>query len=188
MEDYLNITALNDYIFCPISIYYHHLLQNCVNEEIYTSDIQQKGKYEHQSIDQKTYSTSKNILQGINVYSEQYRVYGKIDLLDVKSRKLIERKRKIKVIYDGYIFQLYAQYFALIEMGYEIDKIQLYSSEDHRTYDILLPYENKEYFCRFVQLRKEIDEFEPSTFVQENIEKCKYCIYHVVCGGSYDDE
>ena len=56
------------------------------------------------------------------MYCEKYRLLGKIDIYDGKKKILRERKRQIKQVYDGYIFQLYGQYFSLIEMGYEVDK------------------------------------------------------------------
>ena len=46
------------------------------------------------------------MLQGIEVYSDIYRIIGKIDIYDRKKEALVERKNKITTIYDGYIFQL----------------------------------------------------------------------------------
>ena len=55
------------------------------------------------------------------------------------TKTLIERKKKITTIYDGYVFQLYAQYYCLIEMGYLVEKIQFYSFDSNKTYPIKLP-------------------------------------------------
>ena len=35
-------------------------------------------------------------------------------------------------IYDGYVFQLYGQYFSLIEMGYQVKKIRFHSMDDNK--------------------------------------------------------
>ena len=43
----------------------------------------------------------------LDVYSDEYKIVGKIDLYDEISKTLIERKKFVKKIYDGYIFQLY---------------------------------------------------------------------------------
>ena len=77
-------------------------------------------------------------MQSLDVYCEKYRLLGKIDIYDGKKKILRERKRQIKQVYDGYIFQLYGQYFSLIEMGYEVDKMELYSMIDNKKYPIEL--------------------------------------------------
>ena len=38
-------------------------------------------------------------------------------------------------------YQLYAQYFCLREMGYEVEKLKLYSLDDNKVYEIPLPNE-----------------------------------------------
>ena len=71
------------------------------------------------------------MLQGIGIYCEKYNLVGKIDVFDTKSGILTERKKKVTKIYDGYVFQIYAQYFSLIEMGYKVVKLHLYSMDDY---------------------------------------------------------
>ena len=66
------------------------------------------------------------MLQGVSVYCEKYNLVGKIDVFDEKTGILTERKKKIKTVYDGYIYQIYAQYFSLIEMGYKVNELRLY--------------------------------------------------------------
>lgn len=48
------------------------------------------------------------MLQGVSVYCEKYNLVGKIDVFDEKTGILTERKKKIKTVYDGYIYQIYA--------------------------------------------------------------------------------
>ena len=43
MELYLKITYLNDFIFCPLSIYYHQLYGDLA-ERLYYNDAQLDGK------------------------------------------------------------------------------------------------------------------------------------------------
>lgn len=90
MELYLKITYLNDFIFCPLSIYYHQLYGDLA-ERLYYNDAQLDGKAAHEAIDNQHYSTHKNILQGIDVYSDEYKLCGKIDIFDTEKGLLQKR-------------------------------------------------------------------------------------------------
>lgn len=180
MELYLPISNLNDFIFCPISIYFHNLYSG-IDSSQYQSTTQVKGTNAHRPIDKRFYSTKKDCLQSLDVYSEKYHLCGKIDVFDKKTNSLIERKREIKTIYDGYIFQLYAQYFCMIEMGYAVDNLYLYSYIDNKKYPILLPKDNEEMLNKFNQLIHDIEFFDVDKFTQENKSKCEHCIYFTSC-------
>ena len=52
MELYLKISNLNDFIFCPLSIYYHQLYGE-LEERMYYGQAQLDGKAAHSSIDEK---------------------------------------------------------------------------------------------------------------------------------------
>ena len=180
MDDAILITELNDFIFCPISIYFHKMY-NDMERIIYQRTDQINGTAAHEKVDDGTYSTRKSILKGIEVYCEKYNLRGKIDLLDVEAKVLRERKKKVKTIYDGYVFQVYAQYFALVEMGYEIEKIQIYSMDDHKTYNIPLPSDDALMFSKFEKVIADIRSFEMDEFMQTNPQKCEHCIYEPAC-------
>lgn len=180
MENYILISHLNDFIFCPNSIYCHQLFGS-LNKSLYHSPYQTEGLAAHSSIENKTYSSRKTILQGIDVYSDQFNLCGKIDLFDVDKKTLIERKKMIKQIYDGYIFQLYAQYYGLVEMGYDVQKIQLYSLDTNKTYPLQLPDEDLAMKEKFIQLIFDIQNFTPDNFKQTNKQKCERCIYASLC-------
>ena len=100
MELYLKITYLNDFVFCPLSIYYHQLYSDLA-ERLYYDDAQLNGKAAHSAIDEQRYSTHKNILQGIDVFSEEYKLCGKIDLFDTEKGLLTERKKHIETIFQA---------------------------------------------------------------------------------------
>lgn len=180
MEEKILITYLNDFIFCPISIYFHRLYDN-YKSEIYTGESQLRGKNSHRTIDNNCYSTKKGIYQGISVYSEKYGLIGKIDLFNDNTKTLIEKKYQIKTIYDGYVFQIYAQYFCLKEMGYDVQKLKLYSISDNKSYDILLPEEDHVMFDKFENLIKDIKNFDIKDFHNNNDSKCDNCIYSNLC-------
>jgi len=179
MEENIKISNLNDFIFCPRSIYFHNLYYN-FEEKIFHDTYQQEGKRAHKNIDKKQYSTKKDILQSIDIYSEELGVIGKIDLYDKDKKQLIERKKRIKIIYEGYYLQLYAQYYCLIEMGYEVKELYFHSLSDNKRINIPLPTkENKE---RLKEIIKEIQNFslDDKDFTQ-NPKKCQMCIYKELC-------
>lgn len=180
MEAYIKITYLNDFIFCPLSIYFHQLYGG-LSERLYYDDVQINGKAAHSAIDEKRYSSHTNILQGIDVYSDKYKVCGKIDIFDVDKALLTERKKRITTIYDGYVFQLYAQYFSLIEMGYVVKSIRFYSSDTNKTFPIPLPESDTDMVEKFEKTIEAIQSFNPVTFIPANELKCKNCIYNNFC-------
>jgi CRISPR-associated protein Cas4 len=180
MDDYIIISNLNDFIFCPASIYFHNLYGS-MDTFLYQGASQINGTDAHKSLDNGTYSEKKNIITGLAVYSEQYNLVGKIDLYDSDSKILTERKKKIKTIYEGYIFQIYAQYFAMKEMGYEVRKLRFYSMDDNKSYPVILPENDLEMKCKFEETINKIKCFEMDSFVQTNFEKCKKCIYEPAC-------
>ena len=183
MEDIILISYLNDYIFCPVSIYFHKLYGN-VNKEVYQSTVQIEGTNAHEAIDNSKYSTKVSILQGTEVFTEEFGILGKIDTFDIEKRVLTERKKKVKQIYDGYAFQVYAQYYALVEMGFKVERIKIYSMDDNKNYNIDLPKEDVVMDNKFRTLIKEIRNFNIENFEQTNPLKCKNCIYEPSCDRS----
>ena len=82
----LNISQLNDFIFCPYSIYLHNVYQ-ALDDDTYHDTPQVKGKIAHEGVDNGTYSTKKSVITAMAVYSDKYGLTGKIDqyLLIVKN-------------------------------------------------------------------------------------------------------
>lgn len=179
MESYIQISKINDFIFCPKSLFLHTIYDN-FHSSVYHETPQQVGRLNHKTIDQKTYSTSKNIYQGMTIYSSKYNLLGKIDIYDSKNKCLIERKTKIKKIYDGYKYQLYAQYFCLRDMGYLVEKLFLHSLQDNKRYEIKLPSEYEIY--KFEHVLSQMQEFNLSQDKTKiNKAKCDMCIYKNLC-------
>ena len=183
MYDSLIFANINDFIFCPVSIYFHNLY-GFQDTTTYQGSEQILGTHVHQTIDEQRYSSKTSVLQGMLCYCEKYNLLGKIDLLDTETKILTERKRTIKTIYDGYVFQLYAQYFSLIEMGYDIEKIRLYSYTDNKIYEQRLPNDNPKMLDKFEKVLYDIRHFDIATFIQHNKEKCIHCIYSDACDRS----
>lgn len=184
MESYIPISYLNDFIFCPRSIYFHQLYGN-YREELYHDKPQTAGRAAHSSIDEKTYSTRRNILIGVEVYSEKYKLFGRIDIFDIDKGLLWERKREVKTIYDGYVFQLYAHYFALSEMGYTVNQIIIHDLTHNKNYPVRLPYQDKQMLDKFEKVIIDINQYdlEKTDFIP-NENKCRRCIYSNLCDKS----
>jgi len=176
-------TQLNDFIFCPVSIYFHNLYGTADNM-LFQSTDQINGTNAHEAIDKAKYSSKKNIMQGTAIYCDKYRLYGKLDVFDTEKGLLTERKKKITVIYDGYIFQLYAQYFALKEIGYTVTQIRLYSMDNNKMHTVSLPEQDNTMLVKFEKTINDMRSFDPSTFIQENNAKCSRCIYEPACDRS----
>lgn len=181
METYILLSELNDFIFCPRSIYWHHIY-GAYDTSLYHTTDQVRGTIAHRSVDRKQYSSRKHILQGMAVYSELYGIMGKIDLFDTKSGFLTERKRKIRKVYDGYLWQLYGQYYCLSEMGYMVTGLRLYSMIDNKSYPIGLP--DAEYERRFWSILRRFRAYELDRTFTPLREKCERCIYSGLCDQS----
>ena len=185
IENNIVISNLNDFIFCPRSIYFHNIYGS-FDESLYHSTYQVEGRNAHKAIDAKSYSTKKSWISGIDIYSEALGVIGKIDLFNSETGVLIERKKRISKIYDGYLLQLYAQFFCLTEMGFKVKKLQFYSLSDNKKYDIPLPTEeNKRKLLRIIQNMNSFDIHLPFT---QNPNKCRMCIYNPLCDCYKNDE
>ena len=180
MELYLKISNLNDFIFCPLSIYYHQLYGE-LEERMYYGQAQLDGKAVHSAVDEKRYSTHKNILQSIDVYSDEYKLCGKIDTFDTEKGILTERKKHIETIYDGYIFQLYAQCLCLREMGYVVKQLRFYSSDDNKVYPVPLPEEDIPMLEKFKAVNEAMQTFDVAEYHPKSADKCRNCIYNDFC-------
>ncbi|MFZ4725375.1 MAG: type V CRISPR-associated protein Cas4 [Paludibacter sp.] len=178
MDDYISISTLNDFIFCPYSIYLHNVYMGG-DEELVHATPQTRGKAAHTSIDEQKYSTLKDELTALSVYSNELGLIGKIDLYIGREKKLIERKYQLNNIFQGQIYQLWAQYFCMTEMGYEVQSIAFYAISVNKTIPIELPSENdKQELKNFIYRFK---HYDPSKTLNPNINKCTHCIYCNLC-------
>jgi len=105
MEQYIQISKLNDFLYSPASVYLHSIYEDFTGK-VYKQKPQIEGKLNHQNIDNKTYSTKKGILMDEYVYSEEFNLVGKIDTFDIETGELVERKTKINILHQGYKVQL----------------------------------------------------------------------------------
>lgn len=183
MEEPIPATCLNDFIFCPASIYYHRFY-DAMETMAFQRPSQINGTKAHEAVDSGSYSTAKDVITSLDAYSDAFGLTCKIDLYYSKEKLLVERKKKIKEVYDGYVFQLYAQYYCMKELGYDVEKLQLYSMDDNKKYNIKLPDCDIDMKKRFFKVIDDIVNFDITSFEQTNVEKCKYCIYEPACAYS----
>jgi CRISPR-associated protein Cas4 len=149
------------------------------DEDNYHATPQTRGKVAHQSIDNKVAGTKRTDIVSISVCSTQLNIVGKIDLYHQDTQQLIERKYELKQIYQGQIYQLWAQYFCMIEMGYPVKSIAFYEISRNRMIPIDLPDE-KGYnvLMDFINLYR---DFNPSMPIHINQNKCVHCVYCNLC-------
>lgn len=189
MEELIRISNINDFLFCPVSIYFHGLMDGA-DRTMVQSEYQINGTAAHRSVDDGTYSSRREMLLGVDVCSIKYGVTGRIDQFDVSTGMLTERKRHVSKIHPGYVMQLYGQYFGMVEAGYEVKSLRIHSMDDNRNYPIPHPDESPEMVAEFEKVLDEMHSFDISGFMQTNGAKCRHCIYEPMCAnsGSYDDE
>lgn len=184
MQDYISISTLNDFIFCPYSIYLHNVYMGGYEDLVHATP-QTQGKAAHESIDEKKYSSRKDEITALSVYSNELGIMGKIDIYKAKEKLLIERKYQLQNIYQGQIYQLWGQYFCMVEMGYEINKLAFYAISTNKMFTIDIPTtENKKELQDFIIRFK---SYDPQSNIQLNINKCRHCIYCNLCDKTNTD-
>ncbi|HIZ33201.1 MAG TPA: type V CRISPR-associated protein Cas4 [Candidatus Bacteroides merdigallinarum] len=177
-EDYIPISLLNDFIFCPYSIYLHSVYMEA-DEGLYQAYPQTKGKIAHESIDRKTYSSRKKDIVSLPVCSESLGLMGKIDIYKGDEKLLMERKYSIKQIFRGQLYQLWAQYYCMKEMGYEVDKLAFYEVATKKIIPIQIPSSSER--MELESIIKKFLSFSPNTQIITNKNKCAHCIYCNLC-------
>lgn len=178
MNVYISISTLNDFIFCPYSIYLHNVYAGG-DEDLYQATPQAKGKAAHKPIDEKKYSSRKDEITGLTVFSDEFGLSGKIDLYKSNEKLLIERKYKLDTIYRGQIYQLWAQYFCMVEMGYAVDKLAFYVISANTMHPIEVPSENDK--KELLQFINDFRNYNPENEIDINPNKCTHCIYCNLC-------
>lgn len=155
------------------------------DEGLYHASPQTQGRIAHQSIDTKRASTRSHDLQSLSISSEKYRLIGKIDLYKADKHLLIERKYNLKRIFQGQIYQLWAQYLCMCEMGYDVKSIAFYEISTNKMFPITLP--DEEQLNEFEHFLVQFRSFDPSSSITINSDKCHHCIYSNLCDKTEDE-
>lgn len=178
MYNYIAISTLNDFIFCPYSIYLHNVYMGG-DEELVHAVPQTRGKAAHGTIDNKIYSSKKDEISSLSVFCSELGIAGKIDIYKSKEKLLIERKYRLDTIYQGQIYQLWAEYFCMVEMGYEVEKLAFYAISTNKTFPLAIPNENDKKELKDFVLK--FKRFNPEQPIPINTNKCTHCIYCALC-------
>lgn len=185
MTDYIPLSTLNDFIFCPYSIYLHSVYMEAA-EDLYKATPQTRGTIAHEGVDQKKSSTRKTDIMSLPVYSDEFGISGKIDIYKQDRKLLIERKNNLKRIFRGQIYQLWGQYFCMKEMGFEVEHLAFYEISTNKMIDVDLPEEEgREEFLGFIRKFKEYDPLTTTFCINPN--KCVHCIYCNLCDKTDSD-
>ena len=179
MNDYIPLSTLNDFIFCPYSIYLHNVYMES-DEDMYKAEPQMKGTLAHSNIDNRTASTRKADLMSLPVYSDALGICGKIDLYKSDKCQLIERKYNLKTIFRGQLYQLWGQYFCMTEMGYEVRELFFYEISTNKMIPVDLPLqEEREELENFILRFRAFNPLNTGFTINPN--KCSHCIYCNIC-------
>ena len=178
MSDYIPLSLLNDFTFCPYSIYLHNVYGSA-DQDLFYAVPQIRGGFAHETIDSKRVSTRKDVLLSLPVVSEKYCLTGKIDLYDVEQKKLIERKYRLSQVYQGQLYQLWGQFFCMQEMGYEIEKLAFYEISTHKTLPVSLP--SSDDIAKFESFLDTFVRYDPSNNIAVSPNKCQHCVYCNLC-------
>ena len=157
------------------------------DEDMFKATPQLSGSSAHNATNGKTSSTRRNDIMALPVYSEELGVAGIIDIYKGDQLLLIERKNNLKHVYRGQLYQLWAQYFCMVEMGYRVEHIAFYEiSTNKMLYQHLPTAENKRELVAFI---KEFRSFKPEEYTHfiVNPNKCRHCIYCNLCDKAIED-
>jgi len=177
MDTSISISTINDFLFCPKSLYLHSIYSE-FSTSIYHDTPQINGSITHENIEKGEYTTSQHILQAVSVYSERLGIKGKIDIYDAKKKFLIERKYRVKAIYKGFIYQLYAQMYCLEEKGLEVKGLFIQSLSDNKRYKISLPTQKQK--LEFELVIKQMKTFSFQSLQDHQCEHCQNNIYSLL--------
>ncbi len=94
MKDFILITQLNDFVFCPYSIYLHNIFSD-TDDSTYKATPQLNGTHSHRKVDNKLTHHNNDLIYSMSVCSNKYRICGKIDTYRISTRTLVERKYQL---------------------------------------------------------------------------------------------
>lgn len=184
-DNAINITSLNDFLFCPYSIYLHNAFME-MDEDIFVATPQVRGKTAHKEIDERVFSVEPDDVQSLKVFSMELGLVGVIDLYRINKRHLIEFKYKGgDSLFLGQKLQLWAQYYCLEEMGYKVERISIFEKSTGVFHDVKLPdSEDKKIL---IDLIERFRSFDLTQSIEINDKKCAHCIYCNLCHFTNND-
>lgn len=174
------ISALNQYAFCPRRCWYMHVAHEFL-DNIHTLE----GSFLHERADSREATRRGDLLQirSVYLYSLQYGLTGKADLIEERSGEIypIEYKKGRRGDWGNDQIQLCAQALALEEMlGREIPRGFLYYAATGRRQEVRLTAELRQETLETIAKVRELmrtGERPPALYTP----KCKGCSLYRVC-------
>lgn len=185
MDNYIEISTLNDFSFCPYSIYLHNVYKGA-SEDIYYAAPQIQGRYSHCNVDSGRVARNEGDVSGMSVISHRYGLVGKIDVYKASAAQLIERKRNIATVYQGQLYQLWAQMLCMEEMGYVVKSMGFYDVSTRKLTPVNLPNDHDlAEFELFLNRYRNYDPYRDRIVTVRA--KCLHCIYCNLCDKTAQD-
>lgn len=175
VEDYIPISHINDFLFCPYSIYLHSVY-GAAEEEFCKAVPQKAGTMAHEKI---TRDEREGVLHDRPVRSEELGIAGIIDEFDTTTGTLTEYKNRTGRLFPGQFMQLYGQYFCLLEEGLTVNALRFVEISSGKETPVPLPGKEEEELLSDIVER--IGSFSPSDEIPINPNKCSKCIYCMLC-------
>ena len=179
MEEYIPITHLNDFLFCPYSIYLHNVYQGAEDQAVKAAP-QLSGTKAHKRKEESTPDGA--LMLSMPVLSEELGIYGIIDEYDPLGGVLTEYKNHINKVFEGQLVQVQSQAICLAEMEYTLKALRLADLSTGRTVPVRLPTEADRQ--RIKELIGRYKSWSPENRLEVNPAKCRKCIYSALCDKS----
>ena len=177
MNGLIPISYLNDFLFCPYSIYLHQVYRG-TEEETVKALPQKSGTSAHARMEKRK-EEEPDVLLSLPVLSEDLGLWGVIDEYNSVAEELTEYKNKLTAVFPGQKMQAYAQYFCMMESGYPVKTIRLVELVSGNVFPISIP--GKEELHGLEMLIARIRDWNPDEIVMVNTNKCRKCIYCPLC-------
>ena len=187
MEDIIAISALNQFIFCPRRCALMHV------EGIWSANEHTaKGTILHTHADERGYEVIGNakLLRALPLYSNQYGLSGKADIVEVRGKEIIpvEYKKGKKREFDNDNIQLAAQALCLEEMfNVEIKHGYIYHASSKKRREVFIDKALRTETIKTIEIVREL-------LAHENIPQAEYkprcegCSLYNICLPKLSDE
>lgn len=173
-EQWIAISALNHYCYCPQRCFYIHVEQ-VFRENAYTI----QGQINHQKVDseEEEVRDGVTIYRSIPLYSKQYGLSGKSDVVEWSEQTItpIEYKSGKKRRWQNDEVQLCAQALCIEEMeGVEVTSGQLFYQKSRRRKDVAFDRKLRQKTIHTIQQVREMKSTQksPGAFYSKRCEGC----------------
>ena len=150
------------------------------DEFFYKATPQIAGTIAHVKTELYTATKQSKDILSLQVYSDELGVVGEIDVYKLDKKQLIERKNTLKVIFRGQLYQLWAQYFCMVEMGYEIESMAFHEISTGKLIPINIPKDKEKQELKDF-IKKYVNYVPDKDIIPINKNKCLHCIYCNLC-------